>query len=426
MRLLIAIGFLGVTFIANAQTNTQSLSVPLGGNSWVASKGKEKVANKGWQNWEQQDAVWSTYIKVQQKGTLQVNALLSIPEGTSQVAFAINGVSHTIQATGVTEKLYEAGTWNISTPGYIKIEARGINKTGSIYANAKELQVSGTAVDSNTVYVKNNEGNYFYWGRRGPSCHINYDMSNAGNETEWFYNEITVPVGSDPVGSYFMADGFGEGYFGMQVNSPTERRVIFSVWSPFKTDNPKEIPADQRIILVKKGKDVVAEDFGNEGSGGHSHLVYNWKAGQSYKFLLHGKPLGNNTTNYAAYFFDNETNKWILIASFTRPATNTYLKRLHSFLENFSPEMGNLTRKAFYHNQWVKSASGDWTPLNKMTVTVDMTGRKKYRVDYDGGVENGLFFLKNGGFFNETAELKKAYDGKSEQKPAIALDELDK
>jgi hypothetical protein len=47
--------------------------------------------------------------------------------------------------------------------------------------------------------------------------------------------EITVPVGQDPIGSYFMANGFGEGYFGFQVNSKTERRVLFSVWSPFRT-----------------------------------------------------------------------------------------------------------------------------------------------------------------------------------------------
>ena len=31
-----------------------------------------------------------------------------------------------------------------------------------------------------------------------------------------------------------MANGFGEGYFGIQVNGPNERRVLFSVWSPFK------------------------------------------------------------------------------------------------------------------------------------------------------------------------------------------------
>ena len=34
----------------------------------------------------------------------------------------------------------------------------------------------------------------------------------------------------DPLWTYYMACGWHRGYFGMQVNSPTERRIIFSVW----------------------------------------------------------------------------------------------------------------------------------------------------------------------------------------------------
>lgn len=32
---------------------------------------------------------------------------------------------------------------------------------------------------------------------------------------EWFYNEVTVPKGYDAIGTYAMAIGFGEGYFGI-------------------------------------------------------------------------------------------------------------------------------------------------------------------------------------------------------------------
>ncbi len=60
------------------------------------------------------------------------------------------------------------------------------------------------------------------------------------------------------IGSYFMANGFGQGYFGIQVNSASERRILFSVWSPFSTNNPREIPDDQRITLLKKGEPVHA------------------------------------------------------------------------------------------------------------------------------------------------------------------------
>ena len=87
-----------------------------------------------------------------------------------------------------------------------------------------------------------------------------------------------------------MANGFSEGYFGMQVNSSTERRILFSVWSPFNTDNPKDIPAEQRIRMLAKGPDVHVGEFGNEGSGGQSYLVYPWKAGTVCRFLTRVQP----------------------------------------------------------------------------------------------------------------------------------------
>lgn len=426
MKLLTTIGLLILQFALHAQPVQTSLSIPLGGNSWVKTPCKEKVSDSGWQNWENPDAVWFTYFKPQKTGDMQISIRLSVPQGQTEIGVTLNGITHQVAAAGAEDRWYDAGTWSIQAPDYLELKTQGLQKTGTVFADVKEIHVSGSAVDSNTVFVKNNQDNYFYWGRRGPSCHLNYDLSAADDEAEWFYSEITVPVGSDPVGSYFMADGFAEGYFGMQVNSSTERRIIFSVWSPYNTDDPKSIPADQRIQLLKKGPGVVAEDFGNEGSGGHSHLVYSWKAGQAYKFLLHGKPLDDSHTNYSAYFFDNESGNWLLIASFTRPKTHSYLKKFHSFLENFEPEMGNTTRKGFYHNQWVKPAQGDWIAITRMTVSVDQTGRKKYRTDFNGGVENGQFYLKNGGFFNETAVLGKTFQVNPEQKPTMDLAELDK
>jgi len=394
------------------QADKEKITVPLGGNSWITAKapnGNEKVTNDGWQNWQHANTIWSTYIKLQKAGTLKIAAVLNIPKGESKLQWTIAGKSKTVIVSGSSGKEYEIGEWDITEPGYVKIDAQGINKTGNLFANISELHIGGTAVDEQTAFVKNNEGNYFYWGRRGPSVHINYDLSEVGDDIEYFYNEITVPAGNDVIGSYFMANGFGEGYFGMQVNSPTERRILFSVWSPFTTDNPKDIPDDKKIILLKKGKDVHAGEFGSEGSGGQSYLKYNWKAGETYKFLIKAKPASNNFTCYTAYFFDTGNKKWLLIASFNRPGTQTYLKRLHSFLENFDPNSGCISRKAYYQNQWVKTKAGEWKPITQMFLTADATAGKKYRMDYDGGVETGKFFMRNCGFFNESAVLKKKF-----------------
>jgi hypothetical protein len=93
-----------------------------------------------------------------------------------------------------------------------------------------------------------------------------------------------------------MANGFKEGYFGMQVNSETERKNLFSVWSPFTTDDPCKISIEQKIILLKKGQNVYTGEFGNEGAGGQSYLKYDWVSGNSYKFLLGSIPDGASST----------------------------------------------------------------------------------------------------------------------------------
>jgi len=250
--------------------------------------------------------------------------------------------------------------------------------------------------------------------------HLRYDIPDKAKDIVWFYNGITVPEGNDILGSYFMADGFADGYFGMQVNGPDERRILFSVWSPYRTDNPKDIPEDYRIKLLKKGEDVRAGEFGSEGSGGQCYRKFMWKAGTTYRFLLKGEPSANKSTDYTAYFFAPEVGSWQLIASFRRPKTEDYLKSLYSFLENFHTETGCITRRALYSNQWVCTKEGKWFELTSARFTADATAKKESRLDYSGGVENGAFFLKNCGFFNEKAEINSVFlRGKTGRQPDI-------
>lgn len=390
---------------ANGQSK---VSIPLGGNSWVTTHskaGNEMITEKGWQNWSEGETVFSTYVYLAKAGKLILSANFNVPNGQSKINCTIENAGKTVTVSAA-EKESEIGEWTIKKAGYIRMDFKGLSKTGAIFANPESLLLAGSAVDEKTAFVKNNEGKFFYWGRRGPSVHLNYDTSGTG-DIEYFYNEVTVPQGNDVIGSYIMANGFAEGYFGMQVNSETERRVLFSVWSPFETDDPAKIPPDKRINLLKKGKDVVAKDFGNEGSGGQSYLRYNWKAGETYKFLLKGEPVENNHTNYTAWFFAD--GNWRLIASFSRPETSTYLKKLHSFLENFNPQTGNLARQAYYQNQWVQTRTGEWKPITNAIFTYDNTGRQNYRRDYSGGVESGKFYLRNCGFFNENTAYRSLF-----------------
>jgi len=424
---LIVLGALSLHVQAQNQTG---IIFPLGGNAYSSNQIEDRgnsrtITNKGITNWTNSTEFITAFVRVAKPGTLSISmdGKVSI-EGQATLGFTINNKTTSVNFDEKKPITGKIGEWNIKDTGYVAIKISGISKTKNQFPSITNLLLSGTAVDAKTAYVPNNEGGFFHWGRRGPSVHLNYLQPDNVN-AEWYYNEITVPVGQDKIGSYFMACGFGEGYFGMQVNSDTDRHILFSVWSPFKTDDPKSIPESHKIKMLKKGTDVTAKDFGGEGSGGQSFLNFRWKAGNTYKFLLHGKPGNDSTTTYTAYFFTPETNSWRLIASFKRPITQTYLKRFHSFLENFSPEQGDKSRMGTYNNQWICDDKGNWIELTKARFTTDNTGMKGYRMDFAGGVINGSFYLKDGGFFNNYTVPKTIFSRPATgKKPAIDFSKL--
>lgn len=256
-----------VYFLINS-VNAQ-VTVPLAGNTWSSKAGSNALTNDGLTNWVNAAETFTTYVRVNTPGTFILSVKGKTEAKNETVNIAINGVAKKLEVANMLDKQQQIGTWKIKDTGYIKIILTADKKT-AVLPVISVYEISGTSVNAQTKFVKNNEGNFFYWGRRGPSNHLNYVLPNVN--TEWFYNELTVPVGNDVVGSYFMANGFADGYFGIQVNAETERRILFSVWSPFQTDDPSKIPDDEKIKLIKKGAGVYTGEFGNEGSGGQSYL----------------------------------------------------------------------------------------------------------------------------------------------------------
>jgi hypothetical protein len=396
--------------------------VPAGGNAYV-TKQDEKQGRDG--RWTNPGTVHSFYFHVDRPAKLTIGLKAGIPEGESELRMIVDG-EHTIL---IGFKAGEPNDRKIDVPiakaGYVKVDLQGVKKSGEVFAEVEAVTVEAPdAVVLN--YVKDNEGNRFYWGRRGPSVHLGYPLPK-GEPIEWFYNEITVPEGSDPIGSYFMSNGFGEGYFGMQVNGEKERRILFSVWSPFSTDNPKEIPEDQRITLLRKGEGVHGGEFGGEGSGGQSYWRYPWKAGEMYRFLNRVKPDGRGSTDYSAWFYLPENKEWKLIASFKRPKTDKHLTGAHSFLENFSDRQGYLSRGAFYGNQWACDVKGAWHEITEARFTGDDIAQRGYRLDFAGGSRGKEFFMKNGGFFAESVKLGSRFTRESTAKkePKVDFKKLD-
>lgn len=417
--------FLG--FNVFGQNLSTEFSLPLAGNAYSSFHldGDQTITNEGISNWTNPEEYFTVYFRISKPGVVRISLdePLSI-DGKSVLEFGIKNKSKKIKFDESKKHPNLIGEWKINDIGYVALTIKGISKTKSNFPSISNLTIDGSAIQLKTAFVPNNEGNFFYWGRRGPSVHLNYQVPEKIN-AEWYYNEITVPVGQDIIGSYYMANGFGEGYFGIQVNSEKERRVLFSVWSPFETDDPKSIPESYKIKMLKKGTDVKTGEFGNEGSGGQSYLRYNWKAGNTYKFLLRGAPQNDNTTTYTAYFFAPELGKWLLMASFNRPQTNTYLKRFHSFLENFIPEQGDTSRKVLFNNQWYCDDKGNWFEIDSARFTIDNTGNKGYRMDYSGGMDKDFFYLKNGGFFNDYTKTQSVFTRPlGQHKPDIDFNKL--
>ncbi len=417
------------SFAGIAAAGAEQWVVPLGGNAYLTSpvaESSDGVDKSGIKPWQNEKSVFSIYFRTDRAAVLNLSLRLKVPEGESVIRAAAAGSVFEKKVTGDAVQDVPLGTVTVKAPGYVRVDLQGVRKKGQVFAEVGDLLVGSAVADLKLDYVKDAAENRFYWGRRGPSVHLPYELP-AGKTVEYFYNEVMVPQGQDPIGSYFMANGFGEGYFGIQVNGPEERRILFSVWSPFHTDNPKDIPEEQRVQVLAKGKDVRSGEFGNEGSGGQSFYIYPWKAGTIYRFLNRARPDGQGHTIYTAWFFAPEVGKWQLIASFRRPKTDKHLSGLHSFLENFSDKNGYQSRMAYYGNQWVRDTEGKWHELTKSRFTGDDIASRQYRLDYAGGAKGGAFFMRNGGFFAETVKLGSSFkrDSTRAKRPAIDLDALE-
>ena len=396
------------------------IEIPFAGNTYTKyPKFQDLITNEGISSWNNNEAIWDIYFYLEEAGNYYL-ALESSGNQASTLSFKSNNQNTEIITETNLKNPQRIGQFEL-LKGYNKIQIKG-NSSQSTYPQLIKLHLySDNSIVAN--YVKENANNRFYWGRRGPSVHLSYQVPENKN-IEYYYTEMMIPEGMDPVGSYFMANGFAQGYFGIQVNSHTERRVLFSVWSPYQTDNPNEIPDDYKIKLLRKGENVNTGAFGGEGSGGQSYRIFNWKAGIKYGFLTRAKPDGNGNTIFTSYI--RELGKdWQLIASFERPHTDTWYTRPHGFLENFIDHSGYLERKVLYNTTWAYTVDKEWIELTKVKFTTDEIGKLRYRKDLSGGIEEDKFYLKNGGFFNGEVEPNSEFElNPTNNKPDIDFDKL--
>ncbi len=347
-----------------------------------------RVARDGISNWQAGSSMlWFGDFK--SMGNVTVAVTLELPTADSlPLRLTVSGQSHTAVARGSAgEVRVTFGEFTLRDTGYVRFELTP-GRAAIAGTRVTALILDGAPVTDAHFNLNPR--------RNAASVHLRFP-TDSNLLIAGFYNEV-IGV-DDPVTTYYMATGFARGYFGMQVNSPTERRIIFSVWDAAEGNSARDrstVSAENQVHLVAKGPGVEASVFGNEGTGGHSHLVYNWKTGSVQRFYVTAAPEGTNTI-YSGYWFNPDTQRWQLVASFRAPKDGGWLRRLYAFSEDFGDATGHLRRKALYGPQWIRLSDGSWRELTTATFTHDATG-KADRLDRFMGVEGGRFFLSHGGF----------------------------
>ncbi len=367
------------------------------------NKGAERGRDGAITRWEEKTKLrW--YGRIAAKGELDLSLKLAgdLPDGT-KLKLTVSPQEGSSKGRTLGGKAgadsVAFGKADIPAAGYYRFELEG---KGSKLPALKSLVLDGAA----------SEGAHFpkVERRNAASIHLGYSVpEEAKEEVEWFYLEVTPKT--DPLWSYYMATGWHRGYFGMQVNSPTERRIIFSVWDAGgEAIDRKKVDDDNRVKLMAKGEGVNAGDFGNEGTGGHSHLVYPWKLGDTVHFLMRAQAEGDKTT-YTGWFRNSKEKQWHLVASFRAPKDGKFLHGLYSFNENFSGDNGDQRRVCEFGNGWIRTKSGKWISLTEARFTHDDHGEAE-RLDRSAGTIGKRFYLANGGFVEDTnkSAVTKARD----------------
>ncbi len=184
-------------------------------------------------------------------------------------------------------------------------------------------------------------------------------------DTTCIYGEVTV-LATSPAIYYCGANWHpGEpagGYCGIQHNSLTEKRTIFSVW-----DTSPSLHSQ----IGNLAPDAITSRYGNEGTGVHTHMIWNWNLGQTFRFFVRKHPSkGPNYTSTDYFIYDPSQQSWRLSASIDSPedkgkSVQTIAGGLCSFLENFAGKNKDIAKIATY-NLWLGHTPKDMKRLREV------------------------------------------------------------
>jgi len=202
-------------------------------------------------------------------------------------------------------------------------------------------------------------------------------------DAKCLYGEITVLATHTTIyycGSNWHPGEPAGGYCGIQHNGPNERRTIFSIWDTSPKLHPKVTAADPATLFGR---------FGGEGEGGHTHMLWNWKVGETFQYFVHKQPGSKpHTTDCLYYIYDREAKQWRHSATINCPnggfkCVGTLGGSINSFLENFSGRDREVPKLCLYQ-LWLGGS------VEKMKCLTRAVGDGKW------GQLHGAYFLAEG------------------------------
>ncbi|MCB0602886.1 MAG: DUF5077 domain-containing protein, partial [Saprospiraceae bacterium] len=184
-----------------------SVQIPLAGNAWIVGQDQKtettKLTDAGIRKWDNHDDKIRIFFYSDQSGDIDLGLKVRQEQGKSVIRAIYENKVNTITVQNPGWSTLPAGSVHLEGAGYHFIDLEGIEKDGDYFADVSDLLISG--MDSEDLVFVRDE---FYWGRRGPSVHLNFPIPAEEKDVEYFYSELMIPSGQDVIGSYFMANGF--------------------------------------------------------------------------------------------------------------------------------------------------------------------------------------------------------------------------
>ena len=243
-------------------------------------------------------------------------------------------------------------------------------------------------------------------GVEGPKAARSVHWGWLAPEGEIFTTGMIVDRST--AGSYFMACGWNTGYFGIQELSNGKKVIIFSVWDPTKGDDPNAVKLEERVEVLFNDPAMRIRRFGGEGTGGQCMGDFDWKIGETNRFLVRGRVEGEKTA-YSGFVLQD--GKWRKLVTFRVRTGGQPLKGLYSFVEDFRRDYKSAqeARRARFGEGWVKSTGGDWMALSRARFTAS-GAEWEAKETIDAGLEGDWFFLQTGGETKQKLQLRSVVE----------------